>query len=358
MAQVLIFEGVAVTMLAVVLLLMPALTPATVPLGVSVPRSRVNHPAVVGAIRRFRLLTAVSWLVGAGVALLCAASVPGLAPAVSAFAFLVLATGSYELARRPIQRAKHAEGWYDDADVRIRGDMVPASVPRPLFAWFIAGVLVVLIAIAWGAFLFPGMPTSIPVHWNAAGEIDRHAAKSVWSMFGVPMLALGLVVLLFLFSIVLQRMPRRDPSAARDQVLRTVLAGRLLGQLALLVALMLCAMTVLDWLKPGLTGWPQQIIPLVGLVAILALVLLALPSLARANRPQRGTPATDDPDTDRYWRGGLVYVNRNNPALLVQKRFGVGWTINFGSPAGIGIGVLLLAVVAAGIVLPIVTSGR
>ncbi|MCX4751012.1 DUF5808 domain-containing protein [Kitasatospora sp. NBC_01287] len=39
------------------------------------------------------------------------------------------------------------------------------------------------------------------------------------------------------------------------------------------------------------------------------------------------------PDDDRYWRaGGLFYVNRQDPSLLVAKRFGIGWTVNFGNP--------------------------
>jgi hypothetical protein len=39
-----------------------------------------------------------------------------------------------------------------------------------------------------------------------------------------------------------------------------------------------------------------------------------------------------DRDDDKYWRGGLVYINREDPALMVARRFGVGWTLNFGNP--------------------------
>ena len=33
---------------------------------------------------------------------------------------------------------------------------------------------------------------------------------------------------------------------------------------------------------------------------------------------------------DRYWKGGALYYNPKDPAILVGKRFGVGWTFNFG----------------------------
>ncbi|HLW01373.1 MAG TPA: DUF5808 domain-containing protein [Ktedonobacterales bacterium] len=45
------------------------------------------------------------------------------------------------------------------------------------------------------------------------------------------------------------------------------------------------------------------------------------------------------------WKLGVFYVNPQNPALWVPKRFSPGWTINLGHPKGrlalAGIGVLL-----------------
>jgi uncharacterized membrane protein len=35
---------------------------------------------------------------------------------------------------------------------------------------------------------------------------------------------------------------------------------------------------------------------------------------------------------DRYWRWGLIYFNRADPAFLVEKRFGIGYTLNFAHP--------------------------
>ena len=37
-----------------------------------------------------------------------------------------------------------------------------------------------------------------------------------------------------------------------------------------------------------------------------------------------------DIDDDRYWKLGLIYVNKDDPSILVEKRFGIGWTVNMG----------------------------
>jgi uncharacterized membrane protein len=62
-------------------------------------------------------------------------------------------------------------------------------------------------------------------------------------------------------------------------------------------------------------------------------------------------------DDDRYWVGGFFYNNPDDPALFVPKRFGLGWTVNFGNPKGrlVFIGTLLLPLVLA--ILSILVSG-
>jgi uncharacterized membrane protein len=61
-------------------------------------------------------------------------------------------------------------------------------------------------------------------------------------------------------------------------------------------------------------------------------------------------------DDDRYWYG-LFYNNPDDPALFVPKRYGRGWTINFGHPQGklVMIGTLLLPLVL--LILSILLTG-
>ena len=54
-------------------------------------------------------------------------------------------------------------------------------------------------------------------------------------------------------------------------------------------------------------------------------------------------------DDDRNWLAGLIYYNPDDSDLLVPKRLGYGWTVNFGHPRG----KLFLGVLIALILLPI-----
>ena len=54
-------------------------------------------------------------------------------------------------------------------------------------------------------------------------------------------------------------------------------------------------------------------------------------------------------DDDRYWYAGFFYNNPDDPALFVPKRFGLGWTLNFGHPQArlVLIGVLVVILVTS-----------
>ena len=63
-------------------------------------------------------------------------------------------------------------------------------------------------------------------------------------------------------------------------------------------------------------------------------------------------------DDDRYWYAGFFYYNPDDPALFVPKRFGFGWTVNFGHPQGkLVLIAMLLLLLVFGVLLPVLLSG-
>ena len=50
-------------------------------------------------------------------------------------------------------------------------------------------------------------------------------------------------------------------------------------------------------------------------------------------------------DDDEKWILGCLYYNKNDPAWMVEKRVGIGWTINLANPKGIIILVVLLIII-------------
>jgi uncharacterized membrane protein len=85
---------------------------------------------------------------------------------------------------------------------------------------------------------------------------------------------------------------------------------------------------------------------------------VAVVVFARNNRPpdegEEDTGLTHRED-DKYWRSGLFYVNGEDHALVVPRRFGLGWTLNFGNPTAVMILAGVLALI--GLVITLRFSG-
>jgi uncharacterized membrane protein len=69
-----------------------------------------------------------------------------------------------------------------------------------------------------------------------------------------------------------------------------------------------------------------------GVVGLLVVVVRTGQAGARLDHAAPVAGPTTNRDDDQYWKGGLIYVNRRDSAVIVPRRFGVGWTLNFGNP--------------------------
>jgi uncharacterized membrane protein len=351
---------VIVTLVAALMFVMPALVRPTLPLGVSVPQSRVSEPVVRASIRRYRMALVGAWIVGIALAAVLFSPLPVAASIVPILVVLVLGVLAYLFSRAAIVRAKDDGNWYQNVPVRLTADITADSArAHPPVAWIIAAVVILLAATAVGVALYPQLPNPVAVHWNAAGHADNYAAKSVWSVFGPLMAGFGVIALLFACSFLVRVSPSRavvtdDPAQrGRRNALQRRLMSSLLGQLAVMIAAQFGWLSIAGWLYPA-APW----LVVVGVVVFLVLLLIVLAvfilryhrAVAAWGGSEKAMRA-DAPDDDRYWRGGAIYINRDDPAVFVPKRFGIGWTVNLGSAGGIALGVAVLLVVAGAIVL-------
>jgi uncharacterized membrane protein len=72
----------------------------------------------------------------------------------------------------------------------------------------------------------------------------------------------------------------------------------------------------------------------VGVILILA-VAVTIWMIRVGQGGQRQVPAAEaragDATPDAAWKGGLFYFNRADPAVFVEHRMGVGWSLNLGN---------------------------
>lgn len=363
---VLLLPLLVVAFIAAMMLLVPAVVAPTVPLGVSVPRAHITEPSIAAAVRHYRWGVVAAFIVSVAVTLALAAAAPIATVIVPVLLMIVISTVAYVLSRQRIQRAKRDGGWYDDVPVRVTARISAsgrALVPLP-WGWYLGALLVLAAAVAIGASSYGGLPDPMPVHWNSDGVADAYAPKSAMGVFGSPLTGVALVLFLFLIAQFARRAPMRGSAGDPPEVSIVRQAERqramqaFLGGMTLVMAGLFAGISVTSWYHPA----GGRVIPLLSvgflvvIFVLLARLMLRLRTVRRAATsavPSDRRP-TDAPDDDRYWKGGLVYVNRDDPALFVPKRFGVGWTVNAGHPVGIVIvAALVLLIVGVAVFVPL-----
>ena len=198
----------------------------------------------------------------------------------------------------------------------------PPQLPGTLFAYMLPLALFAAAAVYLNA-NWESIPERFPVHWDASGHANRWSAKSPESVYGILGFGASLQVL-FLFLIYAMRdgTRRSTPGSSRMRFLEANLGLMLIIQWITAAMFTYIAVMPLRQIQPS--GWVIG-----GLAATLTMVILgAVIYMAKL----QAEPAEADNTPDDCWRfGGQVYYNPDDPALMVEKRVGLGFTINFGN---------------------------
>lgn len=188
---------------------------------------------------------------------------------------------------------------------------------------------------------FNAIPESFPQHWNALGQADRWGERTPLTVFAPPLLG-GAAVLLAVAATVL--MGLAPGPEARHRM-------RSLGPMAALSWLLALAFTFAS-LLPVMGTIAARHMGLYAAVLVAASAAFVLWLLVRTAPGLHGATPLHRFDGENHWRMGVIYVNPDDSALLVPKRFGWGWTLNFARPAAWVVVAVLLCLATAALWLP------
>ena len=335
----------------------PWLTRGREVFAVSVPETAQTDPRIRRMRRTYLVCTLVISVISAVVTLLLASARP-LAMAVVvcvpvASGFLLMLAF-----RARVQAIKHAEGW-ETRNLRLSAVAGPAetNAPRPLpLAWNLLYLPVILATLALTLALYPTMPNPVPVHFDATGAVDNYMAKG-WQVVATP-LAVQAFMALCLTASHWQIIRSRRPTSPEHPVASAIAYGmfaRAQSTTLLVTGIVItAAIAIMPLAFAGVVTADQSIVALIVIVigALLPNLAVSLVYGQAGSRILRRMTASSelDFDDDACWRLGIFYVNREDPSVVVPRRFGIGWAMNWGNPKSWGLVVLFVAAVVAFVV--------
>jgi len=252
-----------------------------------------------------------------------------------------------------------------EAELRPRETSLPGGWLAQVGPFVILGAACLCLWLRWD-----NIPAQIPIHWSASGMPNDWAAKTPSAVFGVAVIGLLICLLIAVLWQAVIKSARRIYSSGnggrREARFLRSMSLFLLGTeywLALLTSTLSLA---------ALRSNPNAPLPMFAPILLGQTLLIAAIFFIASRAGQGGwrwgvagenaalsadSPPVGDRTPDECWKLGLFYLNRNDPALFVEKRFGLGWTLNFGNPKSWLVMGAILGVTVAALASAILTTG-
>ncbi len=200
-------------------------------------------------------------------------------------------------------------------------------------------ICLAILTAAYSLYRYNDIPGLIPTHFNLFGQVDGWAQKSYLSVL-FPSGMHILLIVIFGYSLNSAFSTRGKLSKENLEESKAITLTYLKGMtISILLLVLATTFMMISLVFAMINGTPLNLFYYYGslLLLVIGLILMYL----HTNRyKKRITPMTEKEnlvspeDQDDCWKWGMFYYNPNDPAILVNKRYGLGWTVNFGSIQG------------------------
>ncbi|MDC3411938.1 DUF1648 domain-containing protein [Terrihalobacillus insolitus] len=328
----------------------PFLVKRTVAFGVTIPYEQTRNPKVLKYKKWYAFVTtvvALAVIIGL-IVLSTILDETKLVLVGSLFPFFVLFSGLslYFYFHYKITKLKKVHEWYSgikqvhyaDLDARSKDEMLAS------FVHFIPMIITVTLIILT-VNLFEQLPNQIPTHWGPDGKPDAFTDKSWMSVLNLPIVLFVLQLMFFGINFFTKRSGIKinagNVTSSKLRQLRLRKYSSWFLFVTNIIMTLLFAGLQLNLLYEQLFSDSfLLLLPFVFLLVVLVGALWLAVKVGRVDSDLEGKLVTGESskiesvDEDSYWKGGLFYFNPNDPSIFVEKRFGIGWTLNLANPIG------------------------
>lgn len=219
-------------------------------------------------------------------------------------------------------------------ETQLARDAMPGGWPAQAGPFVLLAIGGLILRLIWAR-----IPARFPVHWDWRGVPNGWEPRTAAFFIFHIALAVCLCALLAMGAWLVARRSRlihlQGPASVSERKFRRA------TMIVLLAVEYLLAVTISGILLMPAFGWSGRTFAVA--MALFGLALAAASTVyllrmgqggSRLAHPLGDVEAVGDRTPDSCWKWGLFYYNPDDPALMVEKRFGVGYTMNMAHPAG------------------------
>ncbi|AOV07264.1 DUF1648 domain-containing protein [Sporosarcina ureilytica] len=260
------------------------------------------------------------------------------------FAILILSMALYFVFHAKTSKLKTENQWganlkqvrLVDIAARTADEMLPFTI-------FLLPMVITIGLIIYTTIHYPSLPELIPTHWGIDGQPDAFTEKTPFSAIALLLILLIMQGMMVGINELTKRSGikiqanRKKKSRAQQLAFRKY-SSWLLFATALLLTILFAFLQLMT-IHENIGGTAivlalpiAFIIIIFGMTAVYAFKVGQGGARLDVQITEEEVEGITNFDDDQYWKLGVIYVNKDDPSIFIEKRFGVGWTVNFGNP--------------------------
>ncbi|MBQ3420077.1 MAG: DUF1648 domain-containing protein [Romboutsia sp.] len=195
-------------------------------------------------------------------------------------------------------------------------------------------LVITLLVCIYTASQYNSMPDIIPTHWGISGKPDAYSQKSFFSVFGIIFMSLlsGLIIYISSISSLKTRAKLNTDNIDESKKLHLNYLNNL--SIAFLLLNLGLQLLFIETLIATVNSSNINLFTMIFATILLIGSAIYQVYLYYKSPSKYKSAVYSIDDNDDNWLFGSIYNNPNDPSLFVQKRFGVGWTVNIGNTKG------------------------
>ena len=332
--------------LGVIVTAIPFLTRRTESFGVSIDERHWHDPEIRGMRRVYALGTGSAAVLALMAGLAAAAFLDGnifvwLLPALTGV-MLVAQAVFYLRFHFRMKALKERRGLLSP-EQQIVADTAFHREKRALSnRWLLPHLAVALATAAFCLIFYDRFPEHLVMQYDLQGNPARTVDKSYSGVLMPVILQLFLVLMFWITNYMIASSKQQLDPSRPHRSLRQNLAFRRRWSAFMMIAGFLMVLSFAVIPLQLAFQWPASAAVAAVLTAsmfiVLGVIVLAVTTGQGGSRIRVREPAGEpvdgrvNRDDDRHWKLGVFYFNPDDPAIFLEKRFGVGWTVNWARP--------------------------
>lgn len=351
----------------VIMTFTPYWTRRTESFGISIPEDIYDHPALKAMRRKYAQIMS---LLGLGLLLIYFFTALFLTTDELIFSliysgiilvYLIISFFIYLIFHKKMKQKKEQHQWTEDKSEQIVIHTKFHEQPLTIAHWLYGfPILLSFVMILISLIFYERIPTDIPMQFNLMGEVTRWATKSYRTVLVLPIIQFVLSLTFLFINIVIEKAKQQVSASDPEQSMQKNIIFRrrwsiFLYITAILITLMFAVIQVnlFTPLHPMIMMIMSLLVSFGIIIGAIILTITTGQGGSRITLPTEKNQQVIDRDDDQYWKLGQFYFNKDDPSIFLEKRFGIGWTVNWARPTA---WLFLLAIIILAVGIPLLLS--